>query len=213
MKRQSKNSNKGSNKGQLFVITGPSGVGKSTIIKAIMQRMDNLAYSVSHTTRRPRKGEIDGRDYYFVDKNRFQRMINNGEFVEWARVYSDFYGTSYSSLEEKLMDGTDVILDLDTQGALNIRKYFKNSTLIFVLVSSLEELKRRLIKRGTDEEILKERISQVQNEIRVAKVYDYIVINEILEIAIKEMESIIISERIRTVKRLYYINSLLGDSP
>ena len=195
------------------MITGPSGVGKSTIIKAIMQRLDNLAYSVSHTTRRPRKGEIDGRDYYFVDKNRFQRMIKNGEFVEWARVYSDFYGTSYSSLEEKLNDGTDVVLDLDTQGALNIRKHFKNSTLIFILVPSLEELKRRLIKRGTDEEILKERISQVQNEIRMAKLYDYIVINEVLETAIKEMESIIISERIRTVKRLYYINSLLGDSP
>ena len=206
-----KNQDKNENKAHLFVITGPSGVGKSTIIEAIMQRVDNLAYSVSHTTRRPREGEVDGRDYYFVDEKTFRKMIKNGEFIEWAKVYSDFYGTSYSGVTQRLKDGMDVMLDLDVQGAMNIRQHFKNSTLIFVLVPSLEELKRRLIRRGTEEVVIKERLSQALNEIRMAKQYDYIVMNDILETAIKEMESIIISERIRTEKRLSYIDSLLGD--
>ena len=195
---------------KLFVISGPSGAGKSTIIKALMQKMDNLAYSVSHTTRKPRKGEKDGVDYYFVDEDTFHRMIKNGEFVEWAKVYTDLYGTSFSSIKDKLDEGRDVLLDLDVQGSMNIRKHFKNSVLIFLIPPSLEELERRLKKRGTEESVIKERLSKAIDEIRMAKEYDYLIINDILEKAIKEVESIIISERCRTSRRLSCINTLFG---
>ncbi len=207
-----KSPDRNENRAHLFIITGPSGTGKNTIIDVVMQRIDNLAYSVSHTTRKPRKGEIDGKDYYFVDKRTFQKMVNDGEFIEWARVYSDLYGTSFSSVRDKLRDGMDMILDLDVQGAMNMRQHFKNITLIFVLPPSLEELKKRLIKRGTEDKVIKERLSQALDEIRMAKKYDYIVINDELEKAIKETESIIISERIRTDRRLSYISSFFDST-
>jgi len=195
---------------QLFVISGPSGSGKTTIIKALMHRIDNLAYSISHTTRRPRKEEKDGIDYYFVDEETFQKMIKDGEFIEWAKVYSDFYGTSFRSVKKKLNEGKDVLLDLDIQGSMNIRKYFKNSILIFIIPPSLEELKKRLIKRGTEENIIKERLTKAIDEIKMSLKYDYIIINDILDKAIKEAESIIISERCRTLNRLSYVNSLFN---
>lgn len=197
-------------RGNLIVISGPSGAGKSTIIKALMQKMDNLAYSISHTTRKPRKGEKNGVDYYFVDEDTFYRMIKNGEFIEWAKVYTDLYGTSFSSVRNKLNEGKDVLLDLDVQGSMNIRKHFKNSILIFLIPPSLEELERRLKKRGTEESIIRERLTKAMDEIRMAREYDYVVINEMLDKAIKEVESIIISERCRTSRRLSHISSLFG---
>ncbi len=207
-----KDQDKNKGMGHLFVITGPSGTGKNTIIDIVTQRIDNLAYSVSHTTRKPRSGEIDGKDYYFVDQRTFQRMIDDREFIEWARVYSDLYGTSFSSIRDKLRHGIDMILDLDIQGAMNMKRHFKNITLIFVLPPSLEELRKRLIKRGAEDKVIKERLSQTLDEIRMAKKYDYIVINDELEKAIKETESIIISERIRTERRLSYINSFFDST-
>ncbi len=197
------------NKSHLFVISGPSGVGKNTIIRAVMQKVDGLSYSVSHTTRRPRNGEINGRDYYFVDEKTFKKMIEDGLFVEWAKVYSDYYGTSFSSIREKLAEGKDVILDLDVQGGMNIRKHFKNSSLIFVIPPSIEELKRRLRKRGTEDEIIEKRLSNIEFELKMAERYDYIVINDSLERAIKEMEAIIIAERCKTAKRLELVRSLI----
>ncbi len=202
MKDQSKGSH-------LFVISGPSGVGKNTIIREIMNRVDGLSYSVSHTTRPPRKGEVNGRDYYFVDEETFKKMIENGEFVEWAKVYSDYYGTSFFSIREKLSQGKDVILDLDVQGGMNIKRYFKNSTLIFVLPPSIEELKKRLKKRGTDERTIEERLSNLKYEIEMAKSYDFIVLNDRLEDAVKETEAIIISERCKKEKRIGLINEFL----
>ncbi len=202
MKDQSKGSH-------LFVISGPSGVGKNTIIREIMNRVDGLSYSVSHTTRPPRKGEVNGKDYYFVDEETFKKMIENGEFVEWAKVYSDYYGTSFFSIREKLSQGKDVILDLDVQGGMNIKKYFKNSTLIFVLPPSIEELKKRLKKRGTDERTIEERLSNLKYEIEMAKSYDFIVLNDRLEDAVKETEAIIISERCKKEKRIGLINEFL----
>ena len=202
MKDQSKGSH-------LFVISGPSGVGKNTIIREIMNRVDGLSYSVSHTTRPPRKGEVNGRDYYFVDEETFKKMIENGEFVEWAKVYSDYYGTSFFSIREKLSQGKDVILDLDVQGGMNIKKYFKNSTLIFVLPPSIEELKKRLKKRGTDERTIEERLSNLKYEIEMAESYDFIVLNDRLKDAVKETEAIIISERCKKEKRIGLINEFL----
>ena len=200
---------KSQHKSHLFVISGPSGVGKNTIINALMQRLDGLAYSVSHTTRRPRKGEIDGKDYYFVDENTFKKMIEDGDFVEWARVYSDYYGTSFSGIKKKLAEGKDVVLDLDVQGGMNIRKHFKNSTLIFVIPPSLKELKRRLKKRGMEEGLIEKRMSNIEFELKMAEKYDYIVLNDVLEKAIKETEAIILSERCKTYKRVELLKSLI----
>lgn len=194
----------------LFVITGPSGCGKSTIINLLMQRIDDIAYSVSHTTRKPREGEIEGKDYYFVDKSTFQKMIDCGEFIEWAEVYSDLYGTSFLEVREKLKRGTDMILDLDIQGAMNIRSHFKNSTLIFLLAPSLEELKKRLKKRGTEPAVIEKRLSRASDEIRMAGEYDYIVVNDVIEKAVKEIEAIVISERCRASKRLSLIYSMFN---
>jgi len=202
MKGQSKESH-------LFVISGPSGVGKNTIIKEVMKRVDGLSYSVSHTTRLPRKGEVNGIDYYFVDKKTFEKMIENGEFVEWARVYSDYYGTSFFGIKERLRQGKDVILDLDIQGGMNIKRHFKNSTLIFVIPPSIDELKRRLRKRGTDEKTIEERLSNLRYEIEMARNYDFIVLNDKLEEAVKETEAIIISERCKKEKRFDLINEFL----
>ncbi len=200
---------KSQHKSHLFVISGPSGVGKNTIISAVMQRVEGLAYSISHTTRKPRNGEINGRDYHFVDEKIFKKMIENGDFVEWARVYSDYYGTSFSGIKKKLAEGKDVILDLDVQGGMNIRKHFKNSTLIFVLPPSIEELKKRLSKRETPDEIIEKRLSNIEFELKMAEKYDYIVLNDILEKAIRETEAIILSERCKTYKRVELLRSLI----
>jgi len=192
----------------LFVISGPSGVGKNTIINELMKKVDGLTYSISHTTRMPRDGEVHGKEYYFVDKATFKKMIERGEFIEWAKVYSDYYGTSLSSIKERLSEGKDVILDLDVQGAMNIKKRFENSTLIFIIPPSLDELVNRLKKRGSDELLIKERLSNLDYELSMAERYDYIVLNDVLEKAVKEVESIILAKRCEAKKRLGLVESL-----
>jgi guanylate kinase len=188
--------------GQLFVISGPSGAGKSTIVNALSGRTDGLVYSISHTSRRPRGGEKNGIEYHFVDTGTFNRMIEAGAFVEWAKVYDDFYGTSFSSLEGQTGSGVDVLLDVDSQGARNIRKHFEDSTLIYVLPPSLEILKKRLKGRGTDNEgVIKSRMEKALNNIDNCLWYDYIIINDDLEKAITEAKSIIIAERCRTARQ------------
>ena len=190
-------------KGQLFVISAPSGAGKSTIVEALRQRYRDLAYSVSHTTRLPRKGETDGKDYHFVNETTFQKMIEEGRFVEWAEVYGNLYGTCFSTLEEKLSSGSDILLDLDTQGGENIRNHFPNSVLIFLLPPSMETLQDRLRKRATDsEEVINRRMREAACDIRNCSRYDYLVINDDLETAIGETVSVILSERCRVERRL-----------
>jgi guanylate kinase len=189
--------------GQLFVISGPSGAGKSTVIRHLMERMDRLEYSVSHTSRAPREGERDGVHYHFVDADTFRRMIDEGAFVEWARVYRDYYGTSFSSLRGLTERGLDVVMDADSQGAANIRKHFRESVLIFLLPPSLEELERRLRERATDDEgVIRARFEKASGDIRNCAWYDYIVINDDLDEAIREAESIIVSERSSRSRRL-----------
>jgi len=188
--------------GQLFVISGPSGAGKSSIVNALLGRTDGLVYSISHTSRRPRGTENDGIDYHFVDSKTFNRMIEAGAFVEWARVYDDFYGTSFSSLEGQTGSGLDVLLDVDSQGARNIRKHFEDSVLICLFPPSLEILEKRLRGRGTDDEgVIKARMEKALNDIDNCLWYDYIIINDDLEKAITEARSIIISERCRMARQ------------
>jgi guanylate kinase len=136
--------------GSIFVVSGPSGAGKSTIIRLVKEAVSGLAYSVSHTSRKPRGSEIDGVDYHFVDSSTFAEMIEKGEFVEWAEVYAHHYGTSFASLEGPKSQGLDVILDVDVKGAANVKASFKESVLVYVLPPSMEELAKRLKNRGTD---------------------------------------------------------------
>ncbi len=188
--------------GQLFVISGPSGAGKSSIVKALLSRTEGLVYSISHTSRRPRGSEQNGIEYHFVDAGTFNRMIEAGAFVEWAKVYDDFYGTSFSGLEGQTASGLDVLLDVDIQGARNIRKHFENSVLIYVLPPSLEILEKRLEGRGTDDEgVIKARMEKALDDMDNCLWYDYIIINDDLEKAITEAKSIIISERCRTARQ------------
>jgi len=184
--------------GKLFVISGPSGSGKSTVVRGVRKRMKDVSYSVSHTTRHRRAGEEEGRDYCFVDRETFERMIDEGAFVEWAPVYNDLYGTSITGLRGQLEAGLDVLLDLDTQGAAAIRKGFQNSILIFLFPPSMEALETRLKSRGTDEkEIIEERLKKARGEMGKFVRYDYAVINNDLEQAVEEVKAIILSERCR----------------
>ena len=195
--------------GQIFVISAPSGAGKTTVVHALKERIAGLGYSISHTSRRPRSTEKDGIDYHFVDRETFGRMIDEGAFVEWATVYHDLYGTSFSSLNDQTALGVDVLVDVDSQGAKNIKNHYKDSVLIYLLPPSLEILEERLAGRGTDDQsVIDMRMEQARSEIKNCVWYDYIVVNDHLEKAIGEVQAIIASERCRTVKRLPHIKAL-----
>jgi guanylate kinase len=189
--------------GQLFVISAPSGAGKSSIINALREGIKPFGYSISHTSREPRSTEVNGVDYHFVDKEIFSRMIEAGAFVEWAKVFNDFYGTSFSSINEQTALGIDVLLDLDARGAKNIKRHFESSILIYVLPPSLQVLEKRLRERGTDDEgVIRTRMDRASQDIKECAWYDYIIINDDLNKAIEEAESIIVSERCRTARQM-----------
>lgn len=185
--------------GQLFVFSAPSGTGKSTIIESLREYTLSTMYSVSHTTRPPRGDEKDGVDYFFVDEAEFKDMISRGEMVEWALVYGRYYGTSAASLRSWISSGLDVLLDVDTEGALNIKRVFDDSVLIFILPPSIEELERRLVKRGTDmPEVIQSRMAQALRIISECVHYDYVIVNDDLTEAVKQAEAIIKACRCRT---------------
>ena len=180
----------------LFVLSSPSGGGKTTICQAVLKRLPELAYSISFTTRSPRPGEIEGKDYFFISKQAFEEKIKREEFIEWAEVYGNLYGTSQKFINEKLNSGKDVLLDIDIQGANEIKKKKSNSAcLIFLLPPSLEVLKSRLIKRGEPEEEIKRRLSHAKSEIEMIQVYDHKVVNCNLPQAISDVCSIIMGLR------------------
>jgi guanylate kinase len=195
---------------QLYVISGPSGVGKSTLIRRVRENVQNIGYTISHTSRKPRSNEQNGKAYHFVDHQTFQKMINEKAFVEWAEVYDDFYGTSYVELDRQLNQGLDIILDIDIQGADNIKKEFKKAILIYIFPPSLDVLEHRLRKRATDDEsVIKKRLEKSIKELKNCEWYDYIIINNDLDEAVKRLEAIILSERSRTsriiekIKRIF----------
>lgn len=168
-----------------------------------------MGYSISHTSRPPRGHEQDGTDYYFVERDTFRHMIDQGEFVEWAEVYSDYYGTSLKSLRRPIDDGLDVIMDVDVQGARNLKRIYKESVLIFVLPPSLQVLEKRLKGRGTDDETaVEKRIERASKEIWNCAWYDYLIFNDSLAVAVEEAKSIIIAERCRKARRIDEAKSL-----
>jgi len=194
--------------GCLYVLSGPSGSGKSTIIERVRRRVRGLGFSVSHTTRRPRGAEQDGVEYHFVGQAQFEEMIEQEAFAEWARVYEDYYGTSLEEIQSKTSQGLDVIMDLDVQGAFNIRRRVKQSVLIFVLPPSKEALEHRLRERGTDEpSVVAARMEKAAEEIAVCSRYDYLVVNERLEQAVEEIAAVILAERCRATRKLSEVAS------
>jgi guanylate kinase len=186
--------------GLLFVVSAPSGAGKTSLCRAVTDALENLRHSISYTTRKPRPGEIDGRDYYFVTEDRFRDMTDAGDFAEWAEVHSNFYGTSRRVLDGMRDEGIDVILDIDTQGAKQIKtKYGGQTVFIFVMPPSLEILEERLRNRKSDHENeIKKRMQRARDEIRDYSMYDYVIVNRDFERALVELRSIITAERSRT---------------
>ena len=177
--------------GRLFVISGSSGVGKGTLIKEFLAKHPEFKLSVSCTTRKPREGELHGINYFFLSQEEFQKNIDNKEFLEWAEFSGNRYGTQKAYVERKLNEGKNLILELDTVGALNVKKIMPEATLIFILPPSLEELEARLRGRHTEtEEAIQKRLASTKKEIENSKNYDYKVINDDLQRALKELENI-----------------------
>ena len=196
-------------KGQLFVITAPSGTGKTTIIDIIRKKVEEIGYSVSHTTRPPRRGEVNGVHYYFVARENFEKMIEAHRFVEWAIVYDHLYGTSVSSVESKLSSGKDLLLDLDVQGAQKIKKQFPEATLIFILPPSLEILHERLQRRSSqDDTNIGLRMEKAVDEIKKSENYDFLIINDDLNQAAREIEAIIIAQTAQTERRFPLVQEI-----
>ncbi len=193
--------------GRIYVISGPSGSGKSTIIQAVLKDARDLGYSISHTTRSPRGNEVDGVDYHFVSENTFRQMISKGDLLEWAEVYRGvYYGTSHSSVKAQAERGKDVIMDVDTVGAKNIKNNFKDAVLIYVIPPSLQALERRLKDRATDSDSsVKARMDKALSEIRECRIYDYIVVNEDLPEAVSRVKSIVTAERCRSFHLLEWL--------
>jgi len=199
------------NPSQLFVISGPSGVGKSTIIEIVRERIEDLGYSISYASRKPRRNEINGVDYHFVDRETFNSMVDEGAFLEWAQVYNNLYGTSISTLRDQTDQGLDIIMDLDSGGAKNVKKYFKDSLLIFILPPSLESLKKRLTIRATDsKQVISERVEKAVQGLKDCAWYDYIIVNDDLERTVGAVKSIIMAERSRRFRMLPKVEEIMN---
>lgn len=186
-------------KGCLFIISAPSGTGKTTLCRKLVSSIPNLHFSVSFTTRDPRPDETHDTDYSFISRDAFQQMIDGGEFLECAEVHGALYGTSKKRVRELLDAGIDVLLDIDTQGAAQIRKTHQEGVFIFILPPSLQTLKERLEMRMTDsKEQVEERLKKAVVEIRSYSLYDYVIINDIIDVAFKQLETIVISQNMST---------------
>lgn len=177
---------------KLFVISGPSGAGKGTLVSRVREQRSNLGLTVSATTRSPRDGEVDGVNYYFLSKEEFKRRIDEGAFVEWAEVHGNYYGTLVSEVESKLSSGSSLVLEIDVQGALNVKKRFPDAILIFIKPPSLEALKERLVGRGSETpESLALRLKDASYEMDLADRYDAVLVNDDLEQATTELAELL----------------------
>ena len=189
-------------RGTLFVVSSPSGGGKGTLVRGVLDVVENLSYSVSYTTRSPRANEVNGREYFFVDVPAFEEMVAGGEFLEWACVHGNFYGTSKRQIAEKTGAGIDMILEVDVQGAASVRKLLMDSVSVFILPPSFKVLKERLCARGTDtQESLELRLRNAPEELSQYSAFDYVIINDEIGRAVGQLASIIYAERARCVRQ------------
>jgi guanylate kinase len=184
--------------GNLFVVAAPSGAGKSSLVKALLELDSHLVVSVSHTTRKPRGQEQDGREYHFIDEPLFHEKVAHGDFFEWAEVHGNLYGTSKAAVEDQIKTGQDVVLEIDWQGALQIKRLFPNAILIFILPPSWDELAQRLTRRGEDEpSVISERLKNARIEVAQARHFDFVIINALFETALFDLKAIVHSQRLK----------------
>ena len=184
--------------GHLFIVSAPSGAGKTTLVRLLLEKDPGIRVSISSTTRPPRTGENDGREYHFVDVQYFLEMVSRGDFLEWAEVHGNYYGTSRRWIEAEMTAGRDVLLEIDWQGAQQVRKAFPAAIGIFILPPSLEELKSRLSERGTDSaETIARRIAAARDEMRHVDEFDYVIINDDLQQALDNLRSIVSATRLQ----------------
>ncbi len=199
-------------KGNIYIFSGPSGAGKSSVIKGVMAGVKGLGYSISHTSRPPRHGETNGIDYHFVSEAEFRDMADKGVFVEWATVYDHLYGTSVEGLRGQTEKGIDVILDIDSQGAKNIRSFFRDSILIYILPPSLEILEQRLQARAADSaDVIERRYKKAVSDLKNCEWYDYLIINDDLETAIREAGAVILADRNRNARMLPVVKEMFKN--
>jgi len=186
--------------GNLIVVAAPSGAGKSSLVKALLELDSHVHLSVSHTTRAPRGQEKHGRDYYFASQSEFDAMVQSNAFVEWAHVHGNRYGTSKKAIEERIAQGSDVILEIDFQGALQIKEAFANAVLVFILPPSWEELRSRLERRGEDTpEVIAVRLKNAAEEMAQVSKFDFVIINELFERALFDLKAVVHAQRLKYV--------------
>ncbi len=184
--------------GNLFVVAAPSGAGKSSLVKALLELDSHLAVSVSHTTRAPRGQEQHGREYWFIAPDEFRQMAGQGDFFEWAEVHGNLYGTSRRAIEDRLAHGDDVVLEIDWQGALQIKQIFAHAILIFILPPSWAELQQRLTRRGEDvAAVIEQRMANARTEVAQARHFDFVIINGLFETALFDLKTVVHSQRLR----------------
>lgn len=199
-------------KGILFVLSGPSGVGKGTVRKKLFEEELSLQYSISMTTRDRRTGEVDGVDYFYKSRDEFEKLIEEGELLEYAQYVNNYYGTPRKYVEETIEKGFDVFLEIEVQGAMQVKKNFPQGVFIFLFPPSLEELKNRIVNRGTEsQELVLNRLKEARNEIEMMDAYDYVVVNDKVETAVDKVKAIIKSEHLKRERIAKQYKQILED--
>jgi guanylate kinase len=199
-------------RGILFVVSSPSGGGKGTLIQRVLNKVDDLSYSISFTTRTPRSGEVDGREYFFVSREKFERMVAANEFLEWANVHGKLYGTNRNQVLREISEGRDIILEVDVQGAASVRSLVSDAASIFILPPSFEVLRQRLIARGTDSpEELDLRLRNAPREMRAYSTFQYVIINDDIERAADQLTAIVYAERAQLARQQSQVEKVVGS--
>jgi guanylate kinase len=197
-------------KGLLVVVSGPSGTGKGTVCQKLLSHRHNVRYSVSATTRKPREGEIDGKNYFFVTESKFLDMLENDALIEWDKYCDNYYGTPKEYVESCLDEGFDVILEITVEGALEIKHKYPECVLIFIVPPSLEELRRRIESRATECcDVIEKRLDQASKEIKQVPKYDYLILNDSVEKAVLDIEKVLDAERLKPSRNIELLNSIL----